>query len=162
MKTEISGSFTKIVFAKDLDTFLLRGVASRPAGRFNRPGQDALYLSQNVESARAALSRYVKADDAARVAVQYEIEQCTVLDLRHPEAADLLIASRENWQEAMAMQNTPMSWGVADKARKEGYSGLIDPSRQKAGAWHLVLFQWNEPNAPVVKAVGKQVSVQMT
>ena len=162
MIIEVSGIFTKIAFATDEHIFLQRGASDRPAGRFNRPGQDALYLSQNFESARSALTRYVKSDDPERVVIQYNIEPCKVFDLRHPDSIDLLMSSRGNWQEAMENQAIPTSWEVADQIRDAGYVGLIDPSRQNPAAWHLVLFTWNEPNTPIVKEVGSRVPVQMS
>jgi hypothetical protein len=30
---------------------------------------------------------------------------------------------------------------------------LIDPSRKAPGLWHLVLFSWNQDNAPQVHLV---------
>lgn len=161
MIIEVSGSFTKIAFAHDIDKFLLRGVASRPVGRFNRLGQDALYLSQNMESARSALSRYVRDDDLPRVAIQYQIEPCSVFDLRHPNATELLTSSRGSWEEALEKKTTPLSWEVADKIREFGCAGLIDPSRQNSKVWHLVLFKWNEAHAPMVERIGELVSVPM-
>jgi hypothetical protein len=54
--TEIGGVFVKIVFANDVDVVLARGLRHRPAARFNRPGQDALYLSPDETSARVAIA----------------------------------------------------------------------------------------------------------
>ena len=44
----------------------------------------------------------------------------------------------------------PPSWTVSDRARAIGAAGLIDPSRRAPGAWHLVLFRWNEAGAATV------------
>lgn len=67
MFIELSGTFDKIVFESEMDKVLLRGLQGRPAGRFNRAGQDALYLSQSEQSAKVALSKYSKHDDPPRV-----------------------------------------------------------------------------------------------
>ena len=63
MIAEIGGLFVKIAFADDARGALRRGHPDRPAARFNRPGQDALYLSPDETSARVAIGQYVKAGD---------------------------------------------------------------------------------------------------
>ena len=55
MLTEVSGEFVKIVWADDPDVHLMRGAPERPPARFNRRGQDALYLSPDIESAKVAI-----------------------------------------------------------------------------------------------------------
>jgi len=64
MPTEIGGTFVNIAWADDPDIHLKRGLPDRPAARFNRIGQDALYLSPDEESARVAIGQYVAVGDA--------------------------------------------------------------------------------------------------
>ncbi|OED34645.1 hypothetical protein AB833_32075 [Chromatiales bacterium (ex Bugula neritina AB1)] len=157
MLVELAGTFTKIAFAHEVESFLLRGLPQRPAGRYNRQGQDALYLSKNEESARVALQKYRKPDDPPRVLVEFQIGSCTVVDLRHSDAINLFQASRGNWQDSLARGDTPISWEVADSIRDMGHAGLIDPSRKRPDLWHVTLFRWNEAGAPAVKMKGSPV-----
>ncbi|MBL4740893.1 MAG: RES family NAD+ phosphorylase [Sneathiella sp.] len=151
MLVEISGVFVKITYALDADIPLMRGQAGRPAARFNRPGQDALYLSPDEKSARVAIGEYVRADDPPRVLIHYEIERCNLLDLRHPEAASIYEQARQSWQDVLAKGGEPSSWDAADYIRRSGHVGLIDPSRQRPGLWHITLLRWNEIGAPSVR-----------
>ncbi|MFM2475581.1 RES domain-containing protein, partial [Burkholderia cenocepacia] len=52
------------------------------------------------------------------------------------------------WQAVVEAGGMPSSWRVRDALVAAGASGLIDPSRQSPGLWHLVLFAWNAPGAP--------------
>lgn len=88
MLTEVSGNFFKIGLAgEEARIHLARGDPDRPAARFNRKGQDALYLSPDKESARVAIGQYVAEDDPPRVLLSFEVERCELFDLREPYAA---------------------------------------------------------------------------
>ena len=82
MLTEVAGIFVKIVFAIDADISLARGLAHRPAGRFNRVGQDALYLSPDDLSARVAIGEYVNPGDAPRHLLTYHAAAFSTCDTR--------------------------------------------------------------------------------
>jgi RES domain-containing protein len=135
---------------------LARGLPHRPAARFNRPGQDALYLSPDEISARVAIGEYVKADDRPRVLLRYEVERCALFDLRHPDAAAVYELARQPWQSALARGDEPKSWTAADDIRQRGHAGLIDPSRRQPGLWHITLLRWNEAGGPRVRRVGER------
>lgn len=152
---EVSGTFFKIVMPAEELLVLTPHCTRRPVARYNRAGQDALYLTQNEESARAALSRYVREGTRHRVLARYEVSCCQVLDLRTAEAGDLKRQASQKWDDVLAAGKIPPSWQVADWAREQGYDGLIDPSRQTPQFWHLVLFRWNVAGAPSVKLIGE-------
>ena len=154
MLTEISGVFVKIAFASDVEILLERGLPNRPPNRFNRVGQNALYLSPNEESARVAMEGYVKEGDPERVLLRYEVDQCKLFDLRHPDAAEIHALACLSWRDVLAKGQSPKSWKVAEYLRESNYVGLIDPSRRRPGWWHITLFRWNENDAPYVKRVG--------
>ena len=154
MLTEVSGKFVKIVWAEDPDIHLTRGSSDRPPARFNRLGQDALYLSPDVESARVAIGQDVKEGDRPRVLLTFEVQRCALFDLRAPEAADIYALASQPWRRLLAAHGEPSSWSAADQLRSDGYVGLIDPSRRRPGLWHITLFRWNEPGAPDVLQLG--------
>jgi RES domain-containing protein len=147
----VVGPFVKIAFAADAGVHLRRGSPARPAARFNRTGQDALYLSPDERSARVAMGQYVQPGDAPRVLLTFEVGRCALYDLRAPASADLHELARQPWQSALAAGVVPGSWVAADRLRAAGQVGLIDPSRRRPGLWHITLFRWNEPGAPQVR-----------
>jgi len=115
--TEISGVFVKIVFAADMEIQLKRGLAQRPAGRFNLVGQDALYLSPSEEAARVAMGGYVKEDNPGRVLLQYQVGGCKLYDLRHAGAANIYAQARQSWRDVYAAGQNPMSWAFLRSVR---------------------------------------------
>jgi RES domain-containing protein len=157
--TGVAGTFVKIVFDGDTDIFLSRGLSHRPPSRFNRPGQDALYLSPDEISARVAIGEYVKPGDSPRVLVRFEVTPCSLFDLRHPAAADIYELARQRWRDVVARGEEPPSWHAADHIRETGHPGLIDPSRRRPGLWHITLFHWNAPGAPTVRRIGDPVPI---
>lgn len=155
MLTEVSGTFVKIVWADDPDIHLTRGAPDRPPARFNRLGQDALYLSPDVESARVAIGQDVKVGDRPRVLLTFEVQRCALFDLRALEAENIYVRASQPWRKLLASGGEPSSWSAADELRADGHIGLIDPSRRRPGLWHITLFRWNEPNAPDVRRQGQ-------
>lgn len=150
MKTTVSGLYVKIAFADQVDILLNRNSPLRPAARFNRQGQDALYLSTDEVSARVAMRKHVKSSTAPRVLIQYMVEECQVIDLRHTHATELRQRASADWQIELKNGNDPSSWEVADSIRRLDVAGLIDQSRNAPELSHLTLFRWNGPGAPRV------------
>ncbi len=130
MLTKISGTFVKIASRSDYQIQLQRGNAHRPAARFNKIGQDALYLSPDEDSARVAIGKYVQPGDPQRVLASYNISSCWLFDLRGADACDLYELARQPWRQALDAGYKPRSWEAADILREAGHVGLIDPSRQ--------------------------------
>ena len=152
--TEVGGEFVKIAFESEVDLLLQKGHPDRPAARFNRPGQDALYLSPDEKSARVAIGQYVTADDPPRVLVRYQVEASRLCDLRLEAAADIYALARQKWLPDVADSKEAASWIAADRIRQAGLSGLIDPSRRQPGLWHITLFRWNEKDGPCIQQIG--------
>ena len=162
MYTTIEGEFVKIAYANQAHLNLRKKDPERPAARFNRPAQDALYLSPDEEAARVAIGEYVKSEDATRVLVRYHVSSCKLLDLRLEENAALYARAAHPWQSALKKDQEPISWGVADDIRNSGVIGLIDPSRRRPGLWHITLFDWNAVGAPTVEQIGLPVPIKMS
>jgi RES domain-containing protein len=157
--TIVEGIFVKVALATEVGTTLARGLPHRPAARFNRSGQDALYLSPDEQSARVAIAEYVRPNDPLRILASYEVERCTLFDLRHPDAACVYALARVPWRKALAEGVAPASWQAADYIRQCGHVGLIDPSRRREGLWHITLLRWNEAGAPGVRQIGEPVPI---
>ncbi len=161
MLSKVNGIFVKISFEVPDGIHLERGLEYRPAARFNRVGQDALYLSPNEQSARVAIGEYVRSGDPQRFLISYDVEPCVLFDLRHPHAAEVYELARKPWRSALDAGDEPKSWLAADTVRKAGHVGLIDPSRQRPGLWHVTLFRWNEDDAPLVRQIGQPVPIEV-
>ena len=162
MLTEVSGEFVRIVWADDPDVHLRRGSHDRPPARFNRLGQDALYLSPDVESARVAIGQDVQDGDRPRVVLTFRVQDCVLFDLRSPAAAALYAQACQPWRMRVAAGEEVPSWRVADDLRRDGHVGLIDPSRRRPGLWHIALFRWNDHGAPEVRRVGVPTPVSVS
>lgn len=161
MKATISGELVKIAFADQVDILLQHDSPNRPAARFNRKGQNALYLSVDEQSARVAMKKYAADSDAPRVLIRYNIDSCELVDLRHPDADSLRQRASLDWKATLQNGGEPDSWLVADELRERGEIGLIDPSRKNPGLWHVTLLQWNKPGAPTVTVIDEPSAIYL-
>lgn len=135
---------------------------SRSAGRYSRAHEPTLYLSSSVDGVEAAMVAHKDARSAALEIIEIEVEAFGIVDLRDAnalEAARIDIAHAvAPWQDIAAAGGTSSSWTVRDRLLDAGANGLIDPSRKSPGLWHLVLFRWNEADAPTVQLGGQPVA----
>jgi len=131
---------------------------SRTAGRYSPADARTLYLSASRAGVRAAMRSHVHARAPELEVLAFDVEAAGILDLRDPaalERAGIALADAvAPWQEVVAAGGRPRSWGVRERVLELGGAGLIDPSRQAPGLWHLTLFAWNTPGTPRVAAVG--------
>jgi RES domain-containing protein len=129
---------------------------SHHPGRYSRAGQPTLYLSASRAGVEAAMLAH-REGQRARTVLAFEVAGAGLLDLCSPEA--LALVRREagdplgDWQGTIARVDAPDSWRARNWIEATGAAGLIDPSRRSPGLWHLVLFRWNRPRAPTVRAL---------
>lgn len=127
----------------------------RSAGRYSRAHEPTLYLSSSVEGVEAAMVAHKDARSEALEIIEIDVEACRIVDLRDADAVNALGIDLAHaiapWQEIVAAGGTPSSWSVRDRLLEAGANGLIDPSRKNPGLRHLVLFRWNETDAPTVR-----------
>jgi RES domain-containing protein len=136
---------------------------SRGAARYSSAAQPTLYLSASRAGIDAAMMAHQGPDAPAREVLAFEVDADRIFDLRNEMRCRAVgidpAAAAAPWQEVAAQGGEPPSWRVADRLRELGAWGLIDPSRKSPGLWHLVLFRWNSPGAPLVMPVsGDNVS----
>lgn len=147
----IRGTFFRAVDPRFRE-FAIAG--SRSVGRYSRADEPTLYLSASVEGVEAAMvaHRDVRAETLEIVAI--DVDAARIVDLRDPGTLDSIGIDLQDavapWQDIAAAGGTPGSWQVRDRLLEIGADGLIDPSRKSPGLWHLVLFRWNEDDAPAV------------
>lgn len=159
--TEISGTFVRICNAEQINLSLKRNSSERPEARYNRQGEDALYLTLNEESARIALRKYSENIDKPLFLVKYTVEPCMLVDLRHESVVNYKVLASQNWQDAIIKGEEPTSWQISDLLRKHQEIGLIDPSRKEPNTWHVTLFRWNEIGTPKVTQEGIPVPINL-
>lgn len=120
--------------------------AAVTGGRWNRPGQEALYLS--VDHA-TAVSEYHQNLVRPGTLATYEVQSTAIVDFTNPATAqpygspaELLFAE---WRSIVAIGKAePLSWQVIDMLIAQGADGLLFPSAQLRGSKNLVLWRWSD------------------
>lgn len=118
--------------------------AARRGGRFNRPRQEALYLSTDEAT---ALAEYRQDNPwlPPGTICTFFARQLRVADLSagfdptHWDAvwSDFAIDWRESWFGASI---EPPTWYMSDDVLTAGLDGILFPSQARAGGTNLVLF----------------------
>ncbi len=126
----------------------LSGVgAARAGGRWNRPGQSALYASLEFSTAVAEYQQVV--DIRPGTFLAFDVVAPAILDLRQaPPRESVGITSGDlltEWK-AIALEDggEPATWRACDAAMAAGADGALVPSARLPGGSNLVLWRWNE------------------
>lgn len=155
--TDLSGTFYKAVEARFADA-VLKG--SHAPGRYSPREEPTLYLSSSVDGVDAAMIKHAARAAPQQVLLEFAVEAHRIADLRDASAmASMGVDPQEafgDWQAALAEGATPPSWRVRRHLEACGAQGLIDPSRQRPGLWHLTLFAWNREGAPTVSVTDRR------
>lgn len=147
----LEGRFWRILSPRWAHDPLSGEGAARHGGRWNRPGQAALYLSREVETAFAEYQQELGTRPGTFVA--YDVGGARVHDLtdRHV-AASLEMAEADlfaPWKQiAFVQHGEPPGWRLADRLAGRA-DGLVVPSAQRRGGTNLVLWRWNEKGVTV-------------
>ena len=123
--------------------------AAKRGGRWNEPGQAALYLSEDHAT---AIAEYMQ--DLARPGLfaPCHVEAKRIVDLCDPsvratlevEEAELLGA----WKRIARLEKRrPPSWTIAAGLLAIGADGVRVPSAQQVRGVNLVLWRWNTKSA---------------
>ncbi len=108
------------------------------------------------------MDTYLRPNDPERVTIPFFVDGANILDFRTPDtqtAPDLNWRDTAvRWQEQRAAGRPATSWRASDAARAAGADGMIYPSRKKSNRWHLVLFRWNQENAPELRQDGQPIA----
>lgn len=119
--------------------------AARQGGRFNRPGQEALYLSLDEATALAEYRQdnpwlrpgticmfFVSGLKVADFRAGYDLEHWPTL------WADFAVDWRTEW---FGRQIEPPTWYMADDVVAAGLDGLLFPSQVHPGGTNLVIYR---------------------
>lgn len=149
------------VFYRTIDPTYRNDVisGSRLPGRYSTCDQPTLYLSSSPDAMNASIRVHAENRSSKQEVMLIEVLGDGIFDLReekHRNVAGIDINDAISpWQQVVKDGGNPSSWAVRDRIVQLGGKGLIDPSRQIPGLWHLVLFQWNQERAPQVRVVNK-------
>ena len=119
--------------------------AARQGGRFNRPGQEALYLSLDEVTALAEYRQdnpwlrpgtictfFVSGLKVADLSAGYDSERWPLL------WADFTVDWRAEW---FGRQVEPPTWYMADDVVAVGLDGILFPSQAHPGGTNLVIYR---------------------
>ncbi len=119
--------------------------AARQGGRFNRPGQEALYLSLDEAT---AIVEYRQDNPWLRPGTicTFFVSGLKVADLKRgydsecwpPLWADFALDWREEW---FGRQVEPLTWYMADDVVAAGLDGILFPSQAHPGGTNLVIYR---------------------
>ena len=121
--------------------------AARAGGRWNRPGQAALYASIELFTAVSEYQQVIDVRPGTFLA--FDVFAPAILDLRQPamrqvvgiSTADLL----SEWKViAYDEGGDPPTWRACDAAVTAGADGSLVPSARTPGGTNLVLWRWND------------------
>lgn len=158
----LCGFFYRVVRQQQIEN-VLSPLNVNSAGRYHSPGQSILYMSPELEWAQSAISPYMLEDRHRRFVIPLRVENALVFDQRDAKACDALkFDPRESnmpWRAALKTGNRPPSWANSDAVRGVPADGIIDPSRNIPGGWHLNLFKWNTADGPQVIVAGRPKEV---
>lgn len=150
----IEGRFYRAIRSEFADRILDPPPPYR-SGRYHGPGQPALYMTVDPGWARFVADFNSDMDGARRLVVALEVDEALVFDQRDEQACAALGIDRRlsnaPWRPLTLEGLRPPSWDNADAARSIGADGIIDPSREIPGGWHVILFRWNELGGPTIR-----------
>jgi len=120
--------------------------AKRNGGRFNQIGTQALYLSEQFET---AVTEYLQESDRPGTLCPYHLEIKKVVDLTSKEVLLSLGINEEllysDWRES----KTHETWNLSTRLILLGVKGAIFSSVQRKGGKNLVLWNWNDLDVKV-------------
>lgn len=128
--------------------------AARAGGRWNEPGQSALYLS---DSHATAIAEYQQDLPRPGTLTAYDVHAHAILDLADRSVRQTIGIDepflRQPWKHFRDVeQRRPPSWDFVAAVASRGWFGLRAPSVQASGT-NLVLWRWNDTGAPAVRHI---------
>ena len=128
--------------------------AARAGGRWNEPGQVALYLS---DSHATAIAEYQQNLPRPGTLTAYDVDAAAILDIADPAVRRALGLDdaflRQPWKHVRDIESDrPSCWDSAAAVATGGWDGLRVPSVQAPGT-NLVLWRWNGRDGPVLRPV---------
>ena len=152
--TAVRGRFWRMLAPRWAWDPLSGAGAARAGGRWNIPGQAALYLS---DSHATAIAEYQQNLPRPGTLTAYDVSARAILDLADPSVRQAIDVDdqflRQPWKHMRDVKRIrPSCWDFVAAATTAGWQGLRVPSAQAVGT-NLVLWRWNETDAPIVRHI---------
>lgn len=150
----ITGRFWRMLAPRWAFDPLSGAGSARAGGRWNEPGQAALYLS---DSHATAIAEYQQDLPRPGTLTAYDVDARAVLDLSNPVVRQALNLDddflRQPWKHTRDVaRKRPSCWDLAATAVASGWQGLRAPSVQAPGT-NLILWRWNSTGAAAVRYI---------
>ncbi|MGF7209003.1 RES domain-containing protein [Skermanella aerolata] len=149
--TPLTGTFIRVLTPRWAHRPLSGAGAALTGGRFNRIGQEALYLSADIETAWAEYQQIGSIPRPGLVA-GYTVEAGRIVDAtREPPLPDLGITPAGlgcDWRYRLRIEKRePPTWALADRLIESGGQGLLFRSAVRPGGVNIVLWKVASPAA---------------
>lgn len=127
--------------------------ASKQGGRWNRPGQLAVYAALEFMTAVGEFWQEIASRPGTFFALDLSV--AGILDVREPAVAAALGIAHADllcpWQKMWFFDDLePPTWRACDIARTAGARGLLTPSSRVADGTNLVLWDWSGQEAEIM------------
>jgi RES domain-containing protein len=121
--------------------------AARHGGRYNLPGQAALYLSEDLLTAVAEYEQDLGIRPGTFCA--YDLDVAGIVDLADDRIRQRIGVTLDDlvapWKEiAFVWGGEPRTWTLAQRLLTGGCAGVRVPSAMLGGGVNLVLWRWND------------------
>ena len=125
--------------------------AKKYGGRFNRPGNSALYNSLDPTTAWMEAQQGFPFKPQPMTLAAYQIECKDLVDLTQPKTIKTLNLTKADlacaWEDLATQGLEPPTWVLADKLYEMGFAGVIvqsfAPGCKKENR-NLVLWDWSD------------------
>ena len=125
--------------------------AKKHGGRFNRPGNPALYTSLDPTTAWMEAQQGLPFKPQPMMLVAYQLDCADLVDVTQPKRLNELKLTKADlacaWEDLASQNQEPPTWVMADKLGEMGFVGVIVPSFApgcKQENRNLVLWEWSD------------------
>lgn len=132
--------------------------AAKRGGRWNVPGQPALYLSEDHTT---AFAEYMQDLERPGLFTPYHVAATRIVDLGDRSSRTVLDVDEATllcpWKAiARIEKRQPPTWTLAAALLTAGADGVRVPSAQRVQGFNLVLWRWNTDDAASVVVLDPQ------
>ena len=135
--------------------------AALKGGRWNRPGQPALYTSERFETAWLEAQQGFPYKTQPLTLCTYEVDCGPILDLTNPSICALVLSNpatwlHEAWLEKKLHGQPVIAWQVVDQLMALGFVGIRVPSRANGALErdiNVVFWKWSRQPPVQVRVI---------